>query len=269
MSSLLTTYLSQFLVFVLVLTRVGSLLMTLPVLGSNSIPMQVRGLLAVAISLLITPLHWGLSIPQPHNLLDLGLLIAREAVLGLALGGAVMILLSGMQMAGQVISQMSGMSLADVVNPTFDTTVPIFSNLLEMLALSIFFLMGGHREVMDALLGSFEWMPPGSGSLPTDLSKALSAVAAHSFETGIRASAPVMVSLLLAILIIALISRTLPQLNSIAIGLNLNALIAPAILALTLGSAAWAFQQEATGIVDNIRDVFLNSPLSSSPAPSP
>src|SRR6185295_15469089 len=52
MSSLLTTYLSQFLVFVLVLTRVGSLLMTLPVLGSNTIPLQVRGLLAVAISLL-------------------------------------------------------------------------------------------------------------------------------------------------------------------------------------------------------------------------
>src|SRR5207248_221708 len=145
MSSLLTTYLSQFLVFVLVLTRVGSLLMTLPVLGSNTIPLQVRGLLAVAISLLITPLHWGLSIPQPNNLVDMGLLVAREAVLGLALGGAVMILLSGMQMAGQVISQMSGMSLADVVNPTFDMQVPIFSNLLEMLALSIFFLVGGHR----------------------------------------------------------------------------------------------------------------------------
>jgi flagellar biosynthesis protein FliR len=259
MSSLLTTYLSQFLVFVLVLTRVGALLMTLPVLGSSSVPLQVRALVAVAISLLITPLHWGLAVPQPHNLVDLGVLVAREAVLGLALGGAVMILLSGMQMAGQVISQMSGMSLADVVNPTFDTTVPIFSNLLEMLALSIFFLMGGHREVMDALLGSFEWMPPGSGTLPSDLSAALSAVAAHSFETGIRASAPVIVSLLLAILIIALISRTLPQLNSIAIGLNLNALIAPAVLALTLGSAAWTFQQEAAGMVNGIIEVFLDA----------
>ena len=118
--------------------------------------------------------------------------------------------------------------------------------------------MGGHREVMDALLGSFEWMPPGSGHLPSDLSAALSAVASHSFETGIRASAPVMVSLLLAILIIALISRTLPQLNSLAIGLNLNALIAPAILAFSLGSAAWVFQQEATGIVEHITQVFIN-----------
>src|SRR5438477_1333 len=83
--------------------------------------LQDRALLSIAVSLLITPLHWGLVIEQPNNLVDLGLLVAREAVLGLALGGAVMILLSGMQMAGQVISQMSGMSLADVVNPTFDT----------------------------------------------------------------------------------------------------------------------------------------------------
>lgn len=264
MSLLLTTYLSQFLVFVLVLTRVGALVMTLPVIGSTSIPLQVRALLSIAVSLLITPLHWGLAIPQPGNLVDLGLLVGREAVLGLALGGAVMILLSGMQLAGQVISQMSGMSLADVVNPTFDTTVPIFSNLLEMLALSIFFLVGGHREVMDALLGSFEWMPPGRGTLPADLTAALSAVASHSFETGIRASAPVMVSLLLAILIVALISRTLPQLNSIAVGLNLNALIAPAILALSLGSAAWVFQQEAGMVVEQIREVFLSSPAPSS-----
>ena len=84
-------------------------------------------------------------------------------MLGLALGLAVMILLSGMQLAGQVISQMSGMSLADVANPTFDTSVPIFSQILEMLALAIFFLVGGHRQVIDALLGSFAWMPPGPG----------------------------------------------------------------------------------------------------------
>ena len=47
----------------------------------------------------------------------LAMLLAREAMLGLALGLAVMILLSGMQLAGQIISQTSGMSLADVANP--------------------------------------------------------------------------------------------------------------------------------------------------------
>ena len=85
MSPLLTLYLDQFLIFVLVLTRVGSLLMTLPVLGTATVPWQVRALLTAAISLILTPLFWGQPIPPPENLLMLGTLLAREAILGLAL----------------------------------------------------------------------------------------------------------------------------------------------------------------------------------------
>jgi flagellar biosynthetic protein FliR len=256
MSPLLALYLEQFLIFVLVLTRVGSLLMTLPVLGTATVPMQVRALLAVGISLIIAPLHFGLPIPPPDNLPALALLLAREALLGLALGLAVMVLLSGMQLAGQVISQMSGLSLAEVANPNFDTSVPIFSQLLELLALAIFFLVGGHRQVLSALLGSFSWMPPGQGRLPDSLLDTMTAVAAHSFETGIRASAPVMVAMLLAILIVALISRTIPQLNAVAIGLNFNSLIVLGVLALCLGSAGWVFQQELGGVIEQVRDSF-------------
>ena len=49
MPVLLHLYLDQFLIFVLVLTRIGSLLMSLPMLGTATIPWQIRGLLAVGI----------------------------------------------------------------------------------------------------------------------------------------------------------------------------------------------------------------------------
>jgi flagellar biosynthetic protein FliR len=255
-SSLLPLYLNQFLIFTLVLTRVGCLLMTLPMLGTATVPWQIRALLAVGISLVLTPLYWGLTLPPPENLLVLAPLLAREAVLGLALGLAVMILLSGMQLAGQVISQISGLSLADVSNPSFDTSVPIFSHILEMLAVAIFFLVGGHRLVIDALLGSFAWMPPGQGRLPDELFESLTAIASTSFETAIRASAPVMVSLLLATLVVALVSRTLPQLNAVAVGLNFNALIVLAVLGVSMGSAAWVFQEQVEGVIGVVLETF-------------
>jgi flagellar biosynthetic protein FliR len=256
-SPLLTLYLDQFLLFVLVLTRVGSLLMALPVLGTSSVPWQVRALLAVTISLMLTPLYFGQSVPHPENLLALAMLLSREAIVGLALGLAVMILLSGMQLAGQVVSQISGLSLADVVNPNFDTSVPIFSHLLELLALAIFFLVGGHREVLAALLGSFAWMPPGSGQLPNNLVHALIEITAQSFEVGIRASAPVMVALVASTLVVGLISRTLPQLNAVAVGLNFNSLIVLGILAVSLGSAAFVFQDELQSTIDLVGQAFL------------
>jgi len=256
LSPLLTLYLDQFLIFVLVLTRVGCLLMTLPVLGTSSVPWQVRALLAIGVSLMLTPLYFGRPVPVPENLLMLGVLLAREAIVGLALGLTVMILLSGMQLAGQIISQISGLSLADVVNPTFDTSVPIFSHLLELLALAIFFLVGGHREVLSSLLRSFDWMPPGQGRLPDNLVLALSEITAHSFEVGIRASAPVMVALVIATLIVALISRTLPQLNAVAVGLNFNSLIVLGVMAFCLGSAAWVFQEELSTTIEIVGQAF-------------
>lgn len=265
MSPLLTLHLDQFLIFVLVLTRVGSLLMTLPVLGTATVPLQIRALLAISLSLLVAPLHWGVPMPPVENLPDLAVLLAREALLGLALGLAVMILLSGMQLAGQVISQMSGLSLAEVVNPNFETSVPIFSQIMEMLALAIFFLVGGHREVIHALMGSFEWMPPGNGQLPSTLAETLTIVATHSFEIGLRASAPVMVAMLLAILIVALISRTIPQLNAVAVGLNFNSLIVLGVFAFCLGSAGWVFQEELSGVIEQVRNSFASGSWSLAP----
>jgi flagellar biosynthetic protein FliR len=258
MSPLLTLYLDQLLIFILVLTRVGSLLLSLPVLGTATVPLQVRAFLAVAISLIIAPLHFGLPIPPPDHLPALALLLVKEAILGLALGLSVMVLLSGMQLAGQVVSQMSGLSLAEVANPNFDTSVPIFSQILELLALAIFFLVGGHRQVLAALLDSFRWMPPGQGRFPDSLLATMTAVATHSFDTGIRASAPVMVAMLLAILIVALISRTIPQLNAVAVGLNVNSLIVLAVFALCLGSAGWVFQERVIEVIDDVRISFAD-----------
>ena len=253
LSPLLTLYLNQFLIFVLVLTRIGALVMTLPVLGGSNIPVQIRALLAVSIAMLIAPLHWGMQLPDINNLAALGMLMAREALLGLGLGTSVMILLSGMQLAGQVTSQMSGLSLADVANPTFDTTVPIISQLLESVAIALFFLLGGHRLVICSLLDSFHWLPPGAATLPDDIAQTLVQVTAHSFHVGIRASAPVMVAMFLAVLVVALISRTLPQLNAMAIGLNFNAILLPLIVAVSIGSAAITFQNELAGVLEQMR----------------
>jgi flagellar biosynthetic protein FliR len=84
----------------------------------------------------------------------------------------------------------------------------------------------------------------------------MTAVATHSFDTGIRASAPVMVAMLLAILIVALISRTIPQLNAVAVGLNFNSLIVLGVFALCLGSAGWVFQEQVGEVIEEVRGSF-------------
>ncbi len=252
-AQILEQYLSQFLTFVLVLSRISGLVLTAPLFGSRGAPMRVRSLLAVALSILITPSVWHNSIESPGNFILFSGFVAREVFLGVAMGLAVLILLAGLQVSGQIISQMGGLSLADVFDPGFDTNVPILSQLLDLTATAIFFTIGGHRFVLRALLDSFQWAPPGGDGFPTGIVDALTEIIDRSFSIGIRAAAPVMVSLLLAVVITGVISRALPQLNIMAIGFNVNALVLLAVLSATVGAAGWILQEEAVAALDLIR----------------
>ena len=125
MSILENLLLNQFTIFTLVLARISGLVMTAPIFGSQAVPMRVRAFLAVALSVLVTPLQVERSTAALGNLLDYVLIIGGELLVGVLLGVGVMIMFIGVQLAGQIISQLSGMGLADVFQPGLDTNVAI------------------------------------------------------------------------------------------------------------------------------------------------
>jgi flagellar biosynthetic protein FliR len=230
--------------FVLVLTRVSGLVMTAPIFGTNDIPIRVRAFLAITLALLVTPLQTGAAPTMPASIVDLGLWMTAELIVGLVLGLGITLLFSGIQIAGQIISQIAGVQLADVINPTFDSNVPIFSQILFYVTLAVFVVTGGHRQVMEALLDTFQGLPPGRVLIPDSLVDVFINILAQSFVLGIRAAAPTMTALLLATLVLALLSRTLPQLNLMAVGFGFSSVVTFATLSISLGIAAWAFQEQ-------------------------
>lgn len=250
---------SRFILFVLVLTRISGLMMTAPIFGPREVPMRVRAMLTLGVALLVTPLQLHVQVGDPGNLMNLMVMMAGEAIIGLALGLGVMILFSGLQLTGQVIGQMSGAQLADVFDPSFDQSVPLYGRLMEMVALAVFVLIGGHREVMDALLATFAALPLGGGGFNPGLGEAIVAVLTQSFVLAIRAAAPAVVALLMSVLIMGLISRTLPQLNILAVGFSLNALLMLAVIAMSLGGIAWVFQDEVGPSLDLLREAVAAS----------
>ena len=79
----------------------------------------------------------------------------------------------------------------------------------------------------------------------------------QSFALGIRAAGPLMVALLLSNLVLGLISRTLPQINVIAVGFSVNALLAMGVLLLSLGAAAWTFQDPTLDVVQHLQQAVV------------
>jgi flagellar biosynthetic protein FliR len=249
----------RFMVFTLVLARTSTLLMTAPIFSSQGLPRHVRAIIAVAVALLVTPIYLGTTLPPVTQIVDYGRLLANEALTGLLLGLSVHIMFSGIQVAGQIVSQMSGLSIADVFNPAFEEDVSVFSNLFYFLTMAVFVSIGGHRLVMEALLDTFAAAPPGHAALGSNFVEVLTNVATQSFALGISAAAPLLTALLLANLVLGLISRTLPQINVIAVGFGINALLALGVLFLSIGAAAWTFQEPTLQVLRSVGKVIGTS----------
>ena len=246
--------LGSFVLFTLVLARMSGLVMTAPIYGTSEVPFQVRGLLAFALALLIAPTQSGVSVGDPGTLPAYLVLVASELLIGLSLGLGIVILFSGIQLAGQMIGRISGMLLADVFDPSVGQSVPQFARLLYLVAMAIFVSIGGHRMVMAGLLDTFAAIPPGGGTVPTALAETFVTLITQSFVLGIRAAAPVVTALLLSTLVMGLISRTLPQLNILAVGFGMNSLLTFGTLMLSIGAAAWVFQEQLEPALEILLD---------------
>jgi flagellar biosynthesis protein FliR len=239
--------------FTLVLGRVGALVMAAPIFGSKGVPIQGRALIALMISLLVTPLVATQATVGLSSLLVFSKYLLSEVLIGLLLGFGITVLLNGIQITGQIVSQLGGTALADVFDPNVDENISVFSQLFYFLTLTMFVLLDGHRIVLDALLDTFTQFPPGKAALGSTYVEVLSTLMVQSFALGIRAAAPAMTALLLATLVLGLIGRTLPQINILAVGFGVNSLLTLGSLFTSIGVIAWAFPQQTTAAVDLLR----------------
>jgi flagellar biosynthetic protein FliR len=262
--SLETFYFGPLIIFTLVLSRVSGLVMTAPLLMSAEIPLQVRALLTVALAALLTPTQLAVAIVLPRDVVGLAVLVGTELLLGMILGAGVMILLAGVQITGQLISQLSGMSLADVFNPGFDSEVPLISHLMYLTTLAVFLLIDGHRYLIAALVGTFQSIPLGGARLPSSLSETIATFLTESFSLGMRAAAPAMVALLLSTVLLGLISRTIPQINVLVVGFGVNSLITLGIVAISMGSMVFVFQEAFHPAIDAMIETLEQPPPTAS-----
>jgi flagellar biosynthetic protein FliR len=246
------------MVFTLVLARVSGMIVIAPLFGTLTMPRHVRAFLAVTMSLLVAPVYLNTSLPPVDGVASYAHFLANEVAIGLLLGLGVNIMFSGIQVAGQIVSQMSGMSLADVFDPGFDESVSVFTTLFYYLTMAVFVAIGGHRLMVEAILDTFTWAPPGHAALGDTYVDALTGLMTQSFMLGVHAAAPILVALFLSTIVLGLIGRTLPQINIIAVGFGVNSLLTLAMLLLSLGTVAWTFQEPTIDALRTIQETLQN-----------
>ncbi|MFO1062332.1 MAG: flagellar biosynthetic protein FliR [Pirellulales bacterium] len=255
-SDALTAFLSTPLwVFMTVLARIGPVLILTPPTRSSGVPNRVRAGLAIAMAVMVTPTAMPAARPMPADMINLILGLAGEVLLGMIIGCVVLLSVSAIQLSGQAIGHLAGFDVADALDPNMDETMSILATLLGWLAIALLLIMGGHRQLFECCLDSYQAFPAGGVVPQNSWLQDCDELIRNMLRIGIRAAAPIGTALLLANLLTGLIARTLPQLSVLAVGFNINAMLLLMLLMVSLGSVAWVFQSELASWFQQCRHI--------------
>jgi flagellar biosynthesis protein FliR len=191
----------------------------------------------------------GLRTPVPASLAGLAVMLLSEASLGVLLGFSLHAAFAALTMAGRLLDLQMGFGMAALLDPITRANAPVIGVALSMLGMSVFFGSDAHHALLRGVAQIAQWIPPGAlWRLPD--ATALMRVVGAMFTMGIVVMAPALFVLLLIELVIDVMSRVMPQMNVMFVGMPVKALVGLSTLAIAAPGMAPALQRIYAGVFD-------------------
>ncbi|MDR0857695.1 MAG: flagellar biosynthetic protein FliR [Oscillospiraceae bacterium] len=234
MSETINLVLSNADYFLLVMCRAGALVMTSPIFGRVLIPTRVRLGLSLAIGYLffmaVPPAGPALNTAY-NSLIGYLLLCASEIIIGVCLGYVTNAFFGLTFIAGHLIDMQIGFGMVNVYDIQNQTQAPIMGNLLNITLMLMFFISNGHLRLIDILYGTLRAIPPGTPVfVPGAFDAALQAFT-KMFLLGVMVGLPVVASGLMIEICFGAVSRAVPQLHMMVVGIPLKLIVGFIIVA--------------------------------------
>ncbi len=245
--------------FVLVLVRVTSFIVVCPVFSYRGLSNIFKLALSMVLSFLIAN-----TIPdiQLTNIFYLLFMAIEEVFIGLAMGYISKLIFAVIEMAGQMVDFQTGFSMASVYDPAMGINASNYGRAYYWLSISIFFILDLHHKVLWSLINSFKVIPIGNVNFNGGATEGVVRLFSQSFELALNLAAPLIIVVLVTDVILGIISKTVPQINVLILGLPLKAMVS---FFATLLMLSWLMERIGNiislmpGYLEDFLNVFISS----------
>jgi len=226
----------------LILFRVSAFVAFLPPLNGQGMPHTVKIGLAMALTVFLAPRH-AFEIAAALNgipsgtaaWVQLAFLSARETALGAGLAWLFSLCLVPVRIGGAWVAQEMGLTIGGLTSPMDQQSSNVISQVLEALAVMLFFLLNLHHFMFLMLGQSFRLRPTATNWSMPSWETVLWSVT-QSINQGFLVIGPIGILLFVVSLTILITMRTAPQFNFMSYGMTLR-------LAAGLGSLVLFFPE--------------------------
>jgi flagellar biosynthesis protein FliR len=194
---------------ILIICRVGGCLMLLPGFGSSRLPMRIKSLVAIAVSVALAPLLMS----KIHSEIALAgdahkaFFVFSELLSGISLGLLSRLFMVGLQFSATIITNMIGLAPTPGVPIDDAEAEPPLVTFISLCGTMMVFTTNTHLMLLGALIDSYDLLKV--GAMPDyglHLDKILAAISKTS-ELGLRLSGPYIVYSIVVNLAIGFVNK--------------------------------------------------------------
>lgn len=224
----------QAFTFLLILARMSSFLVAWPLLGGVNVPAPVKVLLSLLLSLVFFPVLKSSMTIEVLGIAHMIVCVFKEVIVGLSLAFVSYLFFYAVQVGSELIAISMGITSAQMFNPTMAVSMTPIDHFYSIFAGLFFLLLNGHHIFLTGLLHSYDVMPAGRTGFGVESFSQIALVGKEVLIIGFQLSAPVLVSILLINISMAIIGRAVPQMNVLLTSMSVNVLVGIIILVLSV-----------------------------------
>ncbi len=238
----------QILMFAMIFLRMIAFVGSSAIFSSQSISAIVK----ISFSLLLTLIVFqsvatNMALVRLHeNENNLLTLAAREVLVGLALGFVTRLFFFAIAMAGEIVSISLGLSQAQIFNPMMGAMGNVLEQFYVVIATLIYLTLNGHHILIEGLVHSFASIEIAQLSFKVGALSEMVLKAQSFFVLGIKLAAPIMISMIIVQVGIALLSRAVPQINVLSTSTSITTVLGTVIMFVSLPLLV----MQMTGLLD-------------------
>jgi flagellar biosynthesis protein FliR len=214
------------------LMRVSGVVLVAPIFGSAYVPIRIRALLAVVLTIAVLPFaHEFPGIPALG--VEFFLVVLRELLIGLAIGFVLRMVIDAAVLGGQALATTMGLHFATVIDPNQGGT-PTLSQFYVIVATLLLLATDAHLALIELVANSFGVLPIASAAWPVASAWTVVAFAGTMFVGGLQLALPSIAAILMVNTAFGVISRAAPTLNLFAVGFPIAMIVGFSVMLISV-----------------------------------
>lgn len=216
---------TAFIIFFLVSIRVAAMLISSPVFSVRQIPAMVKVGLSIMIGYIVTMVSNFKGVVVPNSNIELVLACGKEVIIGVSIGFIATMIFNSIRVSAQLMDFSVGFSMAQYYDPSTAGNSTPLERFFNWFAIVIFFTFNFHHIILNAVIKSFQIIPPGVYAVSITSYNAIFASFFKSILLAVQLAAPIIIVLFITDFTLGLISRAVPQIHIFILGMPIKVLV--------------------------------------------